>query len=31
MQILRRRLRDMRAGGELKALSLFNGLRNLFK
>ncbi|KAL6911402.1 hypothetical protein ACP4OV_000207 [Aristida adscensionis] len=28
--ILRRRLRDMR-GGELKALSLFNGLRNLFK
>ncbi|KAI4963398.1 hypothetical protein ZWY2020_014151 [Hordeum vulgare] len=29
--ILRRRLRDMRAGGELKALSLFNGLRNLFK
>lgn len=30
MQILRRRLRDMR-GGELRALSLFNGLRNLFK
>ncbi|KAL6635047.1 hypothetical protein ACP70R_027718 [Stipagrostis hirtigluma subsp. patula] len=28
--ILRRRLRDMR-GGELKALSLFNGLRKLFK
>ncbi|CAL5019316.1 unnamed protein product [Urochloa decumbens] len=28
--ILRRRLRDMR-GGELRALSLFNGLRKLFK
>lgn len=29
--ILRRRLRDMRAGGELKALSLFNGFMKLFK
>lgn len=29
--ILRRRLRDMRAGGELKALSLFSGLRKFFK
>uniref|UniRef100_M8BC16 Uncharacterized protein n=1 Tax=Aegilops tauschii TaxID=37682 RepID=M8BC16_AEGTA len=29
--ILCRRLRDMRAGSELKALLLFNGLRNLFK
>jgi hypothetical protein len=30
MQILRRRLRDIR-GGELRALSLFNGLSKLFK
>uniref|UniRef100_A0A0D9VKG0 SET domain-containing protein n=1 Tax=Leersia perrieri TaxID=77586 RepID=A0A0D9VKG0_9ORYZ len=30
LEILRRRLRDMR-GGELRALSLFNGLRKLFK
>ncbi|RWW30909.1 hypothetical protein BHE74_00004303 [Ensete ventricosum] len=30
LQILRRRLRDMRSG-ELRALTLFNGFRKIFK